>query len=244
MIEVDGQLREQRLRARRALERSGRLSFKSIRSAKWTNVSVSRSGAMRAQIEHDDIKGATPRMMRWWFENLAATTTWNGTDFTGPEVSHYHLWHHRDHIKVTPLTSSPGGPRNNGFQVGALSRIDEQFNDYGFRVHQVMRTIRLDDAGFDFQILGPGGMVGGLIIHRYAPVPGGVSFYCETRIDLRIPVLGPALNRLVRPLLYSQKTADQWIRHNIEETGRTEDVVPHLFAHAAEGRPELTEQIG
>lgn len=25
-------------------------------------------------------------MMKWWFENLAGTTIWNGIDFKGPEI--------------------------------------------------------------------------------------------------------------------------------------------------------------
>lgn len=227
-------VRDQRLAAREALARSGDLAFKPVSSAKWTNISISPRGAMRVQIEHDDIAGATPQMMRWWFENMAGTTTWNGVDFTGPEISFYHLWHHRDHIAVTPLTSAPSGPPNKGFQVGALSRIDEQFNDFGYRVHQVMRTVRLDNEEFTFEILTIGGLVGGRITHRYAPVPGGVSFHCETLIDLQVPLLGPVLNWLLRPFLYSRRTAHQWIRHNIEETGRTEQVVPPIYAAARE----------
>ena len=44
-------------------------------------------------------------MMKWWFENLAGTTIWNGIDFKGPEISFYHLWYHRDHIKINPLSN-------------------------------------------------------------------------------------------------------------------------------------------
>ena len=80
-------VRDQRLAAREALARSGDLAFKPVSSAKWTNISISPRGAMRVQIEHDDIAGATPQMMRWWFENMAGTTTWNGVDFTGPEIT-------------------------------------------------------------------------------------------------------------------------------------------------------------
>jgi len=225
-------LRQERLRARAALAAAGTLAFKPMSSAKWTNVTVSPRGGIRVQIEHDDIKGVTPEMLQWWFENLAATTTWNGKDFSGPEIFNYHLWHHRDHIRVTPISDAPDGTKNNGFRVGALSRIDEQFNDYRDRVHQVMRTTRLDTSEFTFEILGPGGVAAGRIIHLYAPVPGGVSFYAETAVDFRIPIIGLLLNRTFRPLVFSKATADHWIRHNIEETGRTEDILPVLYAAA------------
>lgn len=100
-----GRLGEQRRRllARRALERAGTVSFKPVTSAKWVNVETTRTGMIRVQIEHETIRRVTPEMMRWWFENLSGSTTWNGIDFTGPQISHYHLWHHRDHLAVTPV---------------------------------------------------------------------------------------------------------------------------------------------
>lgn len=232
MIEVDDTLREQRLLARDALRRAGRLPFKPESSAKWTNVSVDRRGALLVQIEHDDIAGVTPAMLRWWFENLAGTTTWNGEDFSGPEILNYHLWHHRDHIRVTPLSDPADGSTNTGFAVGARSRIDEQFNDYRDRIHQVMHTTVLDESEFTFDILGPGDRPAGRITHRYAEVPGGVSFYAETAVDFEVPLVGPVLNRTVGPKVFGRDTADHWIRHNIEETGRTQDILPVLYAHA------------
>ncbi|MEU6114492.1 hypothetical protein ABZ840_08160 [Streptomyces sp. NPDC047117] len=79
---------------------------------------VTRRGGISVQIEHDDIKGCTPEMLQWWFENLAGITTWNGEEFSGPEILNYHPWHHRDHIRMTPLTDAPDGTKNNGFRVG------------------------------------------------------------------------------------------------------------------------------
>ena len=98
-------LRARRLLARNVLERIGHVNFKPETSAKWVAITCSWDGSIRVQIEHDNIKGVTPDMMRWWFENLDMTTKWNGVDFSGPEVSFYHLWHHRDHVAVTPLTT-------------------------------------------------------------------------------------------------------------------------------------------
>lgn len=232
MIEVDDLLRQQRLLARAALQRAGKVAFKPESSAKWTNVSVDSRGALLVQIEHDDIAGVTPQMLRWWFENMAGTTTWNGVDFSGPEILSYHLWHHRDHIRVTPITDAPDGTTNNGFRVGARSRIDEQFNDYRDRIHQVMHTTVLDDTEFTFTILGPGDRPAGRITHRYAPVDGGVSFYAETAVDFEVPLVGPLLNRTVGPKVFGRDTADHWIKHNIEETGRTQDILPVLYAAA------------
>ncbi|MDR2334526.1 MAG: hypothetical protein LBE61_13685 [Burkholderiaceae bacterium] len=222
-------LRRNRLNARAALAAAGTLNFKPVSSAKWVDV-TERNGHIRVQIEHDTIRGVTPDMMKWWFEHLADKTTWNGKDFTGPEVSYYHLWHHRDHIAVTPLTSAPGVP-NRGFQVDQQSRIDEQFNDYKDRIHGTMLTTRLDEEEFTFDILAFG-TTAGHIIHRYHDEPGGLRFYAETVIRLDVPVVGGLLNRTIRPLLYNATSAEHWIRHNIEETGRSEHVIPTLYAAA------------
>ncbi|MFF2778589.1 hypothetical protein ACFVU3_27175 [Streptomyces sp. NPDC058052] len=69
-------------------------------------------------IEQDEMKGCTPEMFQWWFENLAGTTTWNGEDFSGPEILTHHLWHHRDRICITSLTDAPDGTKNKGFRWG------------------------------------------------------------------------------------------------------------------------------
>lgn len=66
MIPVDQALREQRLLARAALARAGRLAFKPVSSAKWTHVSVTRRGGVLVQIEDDDLEGVTPDMLEWW----------------------------------------------------------------------------------------------------------------------------------------------------------------------------------
>lgn len=224
------ELRRQRLKARAALAAAGTLDFKPVSSAKWVDITISRSGRIRVQIEHDTIRSVTPAMMRWWFEHIADTTTWNGIDFTGPEISYYHLWHHRDHIAVTPVTSASDAP-NRGFQVGQKSRIDEQFNDYNDRIHQTMLTTRLDEEEFTFEIL-IAGMTAGRIIHRYHEEKGGLRFYAETELSLKVPIIGVALTRAIRPLFYTEKSAENWIRHNIEETGRSEHIIPILYAAA------------
>ncbi|WP_040785539.1 hypothetical protein [Nocardia pneumoniae] len=186
---------------------------------------------MRVQIEHDTIRGVTPEMMRWWFENLAATTTWNGIDFTGPRISHYHLWHHRDHISVTPLSSGSAGGTNNGFAVGSSSRIDEQFNDFHDRIHATVLTTRLDDEEFNFDLRALGRTVGH-ITHRYHQERTGLRFYAETVIGIDS---GPQrILNLARPWAYSTRTAENWIRHNIEETGRSEHIIPILHQRAME----------
>lgn len=43
--------------------------------------------------------------------------------------------------------------------------------------------------------------------------------------------MGWLVNWLVLPFVYGKSSAENWIVHNVEETGRTEDILPVLYAH-------------
>lgn len=224
-------LRTMRLHAREALLRADcSPSFKPESSAKWTDITRSLDGSILVQIEHDNIKGVTPEMLKWWFENLGRSTTWNGKDFSGPEIKLYHLWHHRDHVAVTPLSNKPDGTINYGFSEGAYSRIEEYFNEFNYHVFNKMYTTKLDEHEYTFEIKALG-MTVGRISHYYEQTDDGSSFYAETKIGCDIPIIGVLFNWLVLPFTYTKKTAKNWIRHNIEETGRTEDILPVIYAN-------------
>lgn len=226
----DDPLRISRMNARKALIRAGHKEFKSQGSAKWTDITQKPDGHILVQIDHDDLAGVTPEMLKWWFENLAGYTTWNGVDFNGPEVSLYHLWHHRDHVAVTPLSNAPDGTINHGFLEGADSRIEEWFNEFHYHVYNLMHTVTLDEHEFTFHIM-QGSKVAGKITHLYEPVEGGCSFYAETEVGMDGGVGAGVFNKAVLPHIYTMKDAEYWIHHNIEETGRTQDFLPMLFAN-------------
>ncbi|MFB1298722.1 hypothetical protein ACAG24_024750 [Mycobacterium sp. pW049] len=205
------------------------MSFKPVSSAKWVNVSRSWSGKVKNQVEHDTIRGVSPKMLRWWFQNASGMTTWNGKDFTGPEIPVNLLWHHRDHIDVTPLTD--GDRQNEGFIPGGVSVIREQLSDYRDLIIATVHTDVLDDEAFDFRIMRFGRTVGRMR-HRFSAEPNGSRLYAEIEIGVDIPVLGVLLNWLLVPLLFSKSTAERSIRHGIEEMGRLEQVLPPLYARA------------
>lgn len=229
-IHAKKELREARLRARNALVRAGTPEFKAETSAKWTDISRTWKGTVLVQIEHDNIKNCTPEMILWWFQHLSDTTTWNGIDFSGSEVTYNHLWHHRDHVQVTPLTNAPDGTVNHGFLEGCYSRIEERFNEHHFHVNQRMHTVTLNEHEFTFYIMfGP--LKAGHITHLYEKTSDGSSFYAETELGFNIPVFGWLFNWLVLPFIYNKGTAEHWVKHNIEETGRTQDILPVLYAH-------------
>lgn len=220
-------LRKQKIIAREALIRAGKLDFKRNSSAKWTDFSIDENGCMIASVWHDDLKGCTPEMIRWFFEHLGCCTTWNGIDFSGPKVSIYHLWHHRDHVAVTPLTDAHG-KKNLGFLQGARSRIHELTNEVNDVIYYDMDTVRLDTNEFTFQVM-KGNKATGHVKHVYEPTKDGCTFYAETKVG--IDKGGFFINKFIVPRLYSKKSGMEWIHHNIQETGRMEDILPILYAN-------------
>lgn len=221
-------LRKQRLLARDALVRAGKPDFKRQSSAKWADYIREENGCVAAKVQHDDIRDCTPEMIKWFFEHLGCCTIWNGVDFSGPEVSIYHLWHHRDHVAVTPLTSV-GERENLGFQQAARTRIHELTNEVHEVIHFEMETVVLDTYKFTFNVM-MGGKPTGHVKHIYTPTEdGGSTFYAETKVGLNSG--GTLLNKLFVPRLYTRQTGMNWIHHNIQETGRMQDILPVLYDH-------------
>lgn len=230
IMDPDG-LREKRLLARTALFNAGKREFKTDGSAKWTDFTVKPNGIMLAQVQHDDLEGLTPEMVKWFFEHLGCCTTWNGKDFSGPEISIYHLWHYRDHVAVTPLTNGANGSKNLGFLEGADSRIHELTNEVNDVIYFEMNTICLNEHEFTFNVMKDGKSTGH-VKHVYCPNKEGTgcTFYAETQVGMEGKG-SELINKLIVPHLYSQQHGTEWIHHNIQETGRMQDVAPVLFAN-------------
>ncbi|MGI6233228.1 MAG: hypothetical protein ACOYJF_10330 [Prevotella sp.] len=226
--DIEG-LRAKRLIAREALMNAGKIEFKRYMSAKWADFYVDDHDRMFAVVQHDDVAGCTPEMIRWFFEHLGCCTTWNGRDFSGPQVSIYHLWHHRDHVAVTPLTDGPD-KKNLGFLEGANSRIHELTNEVNDVVYYEMNTVKLDNHEFTFNVM-KDGVPTGHVKHVYEDNgKGGSTFYCETEVGLMDDSAKSRLiNKALVPKLYSKQQGMEWIRHNIQETGRIQDVLPVLW---------------
>ena len=91
--------------------------MKSLASARTTQT-ITPAGQLLLTIEHDAVRGVSPAMLRWWFENLGKEMTFNGQTYP-----RYLLWHPRDHIHWELAQRSPDG----GSGKGAHFRIVEAF---------------------------------------------------------------------------------------------------------------------
>ncbi len=200
--------------------------MKSADSARY-GVEHLPGGRLRAWIEHDPMKGVTPEILRWWFENIDTWTRYNGNDLTGPSVPVYRYWHPFDHIAVRW--------RRRVYVRGRLGpgSVIEIHDDIGGKhaVRAKARVSRFDDEAFNFDLLLGGLIRVGSLDHLYAEVEGGSSFYTEARIGVEVPIIGRLLNWVIRRQ-FTEELLRDWIVHNIEESGETEKFVPALFEEA------------
>jgi hypothetical protein len=202
--------------------------MKTLDSASWALEAIG-AGGLRAWIDHAPMPGVTPAIMRWWFEHVDSFTTFNGTDFTGPEVRAYRYWHPFDHIKVSWAKKVLGSDGRIG--EGSVIAIDE---DIGGRypVRAKARVSRFDDGAFNFDLLAGGVAPVGQVLHVWDPSEGGLRFRTEVIIDSPVPIIGPILTWLARRFAFTDDLLNAWILHNIEESGETERFVPQLYEHA------------
>ena len=168
-------------------------------------------------------------MIRWWFENIDSSTTYNGIDFNGAEVPVYRYWHPFDHIQVRWLKKvpDPDGRIGPGSIIGIKEIIGGRYP-----VDAKARVTRFSEDAFNFELLAGGIAPVGLVVHVWDSSDEGLDFRTEVILTPRVAVIGALLTRIARRFLFSDGMLRAWVAHNIEESGETEKFVPVLYAHA------------
>jgi len=190
-------------------------------------------GRWRAWIRHQDMPGVTPEMLVWWFRNIDTFTRFNGRDFLGPPVPVYRMWHPYDHISVRWVRRVQDGAGR--LVAGSVIGIEENL---GARhpVRAKARVTKFDTSEFNFDMMLGGRVPVGFLLHEYAAVRGGCSFYTEMVVGTDVSLVAPLVNPLVRRFAATEEFMRAWILHNIEESGETEKFVPRLYEHAIASR--------
>jgi hypothetical protein len=165
--------------------------------------------------------------------DLDTFTRFNGVDFSGPPVPVYRYWHPFDHIRFS--WAHRVHDASGRLAPGSVVRIEENLGAR-FPVRSRARVSKFDDTAFNFELLVGGRVKAGHLLHEYAEVEDGCSFYTEMLLGVEVPVVGRALNALFRSRVASEEFVRAWIVHNVEESGETEKFVPKLYRHALEAR--------
>lgn len=173
----------------------------------------------RVTIDHHPLRGVTPQMLLWWFQNIGGTMAYGEA-----VVPNYLAWHPLDHIRWDLARPAPGG----GAGEGARFRIVEAFQRRPeFSIDVIERVEKLDATGIR-------------LVHRVAGVPfvqlshtwsacQDHSHYVSIlEVGAQSPLL-TAVNRYLTRRRFSLPMTHAWLRHNVEEVGLLEHLLPSAY---------------
>lgn len=180
-------------------------------------------GRRRITIDHRPLAGITPAMLLDWFSNIGGTMRY------GDEViDRYLAWHPIDHIRWELARPAPGG----GAAEGARFRIVEAFGGRPeFKVDVIDRVEKLDETGIRL-VQRVGGIVIFQLEHTWSAGSGGAHYVTVMDVGARSRLLA-LVNRLVRRR-FPDEMMRAWVKHNIEEVGQLEYLLPQLKSGEAE----------
>lgn len=193
--------------------------LKPLESAE-TSLGYDVHGRMVMDIRHDLLKGVTPEMIAWWFANIGGEI-----EIEGQYLSRYHVWHPRDHIHWELAQPGPDGR----ISAGAKFHIVEAFGRNPAHYVDVIDTVtRLDQSGITVVGYKVGRQVSHLA-HDFIAVRGGTQYVSRLTVGVDIPMLSRSVNRFIHTVIFTEAMGHGWLRHNIEEVGLLEHILPRIY---------------
>lgn len=175
----------------------------------------------RITIDHRPLAGITPAMLLDWFTHLGGTI-----EYGGQVIDRYLAWHPIDHICWELARPAPGG----GAAEGARFRIVENFGGRAdFAVDVVDRVEKLDETGIRL-VQRVAGVPVFQLEHTWSAADGRTHYVSVLDIGARARLLAPVNRQLVRR--FPEPMVRAWVRHNIEEVGQLEYLLPQLVETA------------
>ena len=174
-------------------------------------------GRRRVTIDHRPLAGITTAMLLDWFSNIGGTMQYGGV-----VTDRYLAWHPVDHIRWELARAAPGG----GAAKGARFRIVEAFGGRPeYRVDVVDRVEKLDETGIRL-VQRLCGVPIFQLEHTWSTGTDGTHYVSVMDVGARSPLLAP-INRVLRRRLPDHMLR-AWVRHNVEEVGQLEYLLPQL----------------
>lgn len=170
----------------------------------------------RITIDHRPLPGITPAMLLDWFGHLGGTMIYGDA-----VVPRYLAWHPLDHRNWELARPAPGG----GAAEGAKFRIVEQFGRPDYAVDIVDRVEKLDETGLRL-VQRVAGVPIFALEHTWSAGVDGTHYVTVMEIGARSVALTPVNYRLTRK--FPDAMARAWVKHNIEEVGQLEFLLPGL----------------
>jgi hypothetical protein len=178
-------------------------------------------GRRRASIVHRPLAGVTPAMLLDWFSHLGGTMS-----YAGAVVDRYLAWHPLDHIRWELARPASGG----GAAEGARFHIVEAFGARPeYRVDVVDRVEKLDETGIRL-VQRVAGVIVLQLEHTWSPGSDGTHYVSVLDVGARSPLLAPVNRVLVGR--FPDHMVRAWVKHNVEEVGQLEYLLPALSGEA------------
>jgi hypothetical protein len=171
----------------------------------------------RITIDHQPLAGISPAMLLDWFTHLGGTMSYGGE-----VIDRYLAWHPIDHIKWELARPAPGG----GAAEGARFHMVEAFGGRAeFMVDEVARVEKLDETGIRL-VLRVAGIIVFQLEHTWSAGADGAHYVTVLDLGARSPLLS-VVNRVVGRR-FPEAKGQAWVKHNIEEVGQLEYLLPQL----------------
>jgi hypothetical protein len=207
-----------------------------LRTTDTARVAVERHPASRRRItiDHQPLGGVTPDMLLDWFTHLGGTM-----EYGGRVLPRYLVWHPLDHIRWELARPD----RHGGVGEGARFRIVEAFGaNPDFYVDTTDTVEKLDRTGIRL-VRRLAGVPLLQLEHTWSSGRGRTHYVSVLDVGARSAALAP-VNRLLVRRVFPDRLLEAWVKHNIEEVGLLEHLLPdvdrpagHLPGHA-QGWPQ------
>lgn len=193
-------------------------TLKPLESAQ-TSLHYDAHARMVMTIRHQVLRGLSPAMLVWWFQNIGGDM-----EIDGRTVNKYLVWHPIDHIRWELVRAAPDG----GIGPGARFRIVEAFGaNPDFYVDIRDEVIRLDPNGFTL-VQRRAGIEIARLNHDFGAVEGGASYFSTLTIGAAA-LLGRIVNPLLHRIVFPERMGRAWLKHNVEEVGILEHILPRIY---------------
>ena len=168
-------------------------------------------------IDHRPLADVTPGMLLDWFTHLGGTMSYGGV-----VIDRYLAWHPIDHIRWELARPAPGG----GAAEGARFRMVEAFGGRPeYKIDEVARVEKLDETGIRL-VKRVAGVVVFHLEHTWSAGADGAHYVSVMDLGARAGLLAP-VNQIVSHRFPDDKMR-AWVKHNIEEVGQLEYLLPQL----------------
>lgn len=200
-------------------ERDFGWNMKTLASAK-TNFLIDKNNVFHLTIEHDILRGVTPKMLCWWFQNIDGEMTYQGKTY--PK---YLVWHPKDHIHWSLTKSSA----NKKIETGSYFRIVEAFDrNMKFLIDSIELVEKLDETGIRLTR-----KIGKIEVfslqHDFIKDGNNTIYKSKMIIGTSNAFWSTIFNSYVRPHFFTHEMGTAWLKHNIEEVGNFEFFLPELY---------------